>query len=198
MPSDPIQAEGRIWRCYLGLDTRADALLIGCLTGLLVTWQLLPVSPLFQRAWRAVAAAAAATLFCIVWKTRTVEPILARGGFTVIALLFASVIIALMFTRSRAIGLLLESRPLVGIGRISYALYLFHWPIIFWLCKWPFPAHRKQLLITAISIGAAVLSYYAVERPCLRLKDRFRDLPSSLPSRPARVATSSGVERQAA
>jgi peptidoglycan/LPS O-acetylase OafA/YrhL len=71
---------------------------------------------------------------------------------------------------------ILQFGPLVGIGRISYGLYLFHVPMI--RCfddkeiGWEHPANT--LLVMGLSIGVAVLSYLIVERPCLRLKDRFR------------------------
>ena len=44
--SGPVQTAD-IMRMYCGLDTRADTLLIGCLVGLLATWDLLPKSRRF-------------------------------------------------------------------------------------------------------------------------------------------------------
>ena len=44
----------------MGLDTRADALLVGCLVGLLVSWQMLPLAQGFRRGAKLAAALCAA------------------------------------------------------------------------------------------------------------------------------------------
>jgi len=69
----------------------------------------------------------------------------------------------------------LEFGPLVGIGRISYGLYLLHFPILRALTKGGTvaPDVRTILLVLGLSLAAAVVSYYFVERPFLRLKDRL-------------------------
>jgi peptidoglycan/LPS O-acetylase OafA/YrhL len=67
------------------------------------------------------------------------------------------------------IGRVLETRPLVWIGVLSYSLYL--WQQLFltphsthWTASFP--------LNVAFAGGAAVVSYYVVESPFLRIKDR--------------------------
>jgi peptidoglycan/LPS O-acetylase OafA/YrhL len=69
----------------------------------------------------------------------------------------------------------LSFSPLRYVGRISYGLYLYHFPI-FRLGEeynpgWPF--HLYALGLIALIFGAAALSYEFVEKPCLRLKDRL-------------------------
>jgi peptidoglycan/LPS O-acetylase OafA/YrhL len=81
---------------------------------------------------------------------------------------------------------LLESGPLVWVGRLSYALYLFHAPIQVWIWQkglgWGFTA--EALLILGLSFLAATLSHHLVEKPFLRLKTRFRgsDRQATIPS----------------
>ena len=67
----------------------------------------------------------------------------------------------------------LKVAPLRAIGRISYGLYLYHWPI-FALMYGPGASGTDALLAIALSFAAATLSYWVIERPVLRFGDRFR------------------------
>lgn len=62
---------------------------------------------------------------------------------------------------------LLASRPMVYIGLISYSLYLWHWPVIVLAHYLELPMARAGhgLLLLALSLGLASLSYHLVERP---------------------------------
>ncbi|MEO6597931.1 MAG: acyltransferase [Planctomycetota bacterium] len=63
--------------------------------------------------------------------------------------------------------------PLRAIGRISYALYLYHLPIYYALVLPERTAARAWLAI-ALSLAAATVSYFVLERPIQRLSARFR------------------------
>ena len=77
-----------------------------------------------------------------------------------------------------AIAALVGGR-LVWLGRISYGFYIFHLPIL--LLFYPIlPTNRWSLtgaaffvLLVAITIGAAHLSYFYFERRFLMMKDYF-------------------------
>jgi peptidoglycan/LPS O-acetylase OafA/YrhL len=100
-----------------------------------------------------------------------------RGGATVAALAVAAVILhVLMQPSGRAAGTL-GTGVLAAIGRISYGVYLWHFPI-FWVTG----ALRadegtvdlpRALLASAVSFAVAALCYTTVERPALRLKARL-------------------------
>jgi peptidoglycan/LPS O-acetylase OafA/YrhL len=65
------------------------------------------------------------------------------------------------------LGSLLRNRPAVGMGLISYSLYLIHWPLIVFYGYYkdgPLAASNMRSLI-AISILLAVLMYFCIERP---------------------------------
>jgi hypothetical protein len=64
---------------------------------------------------------------------------------------------------SRALGF----RPLAWIGRLSYGLYLFHWPLIVWLVPTRVHLHGLPLntLRLALTFVAATLSFYLIEMP---------------------------------
>jgi peptidoglycan/LPS O-acetylase OafA/YrhL len=173
-----------IYRLYRGLDTRADALLAGCLLGLLAAWDLLPKSRRFIR-WTG-----AASLICLVYLgylTRCkdyYDSQFYHGLFTVVALMTAIILARLLSAPAPFAARILESAPLAGTGRISYSLYLFHAPIIqvllpacvyLWLAVNPYLGYAVFILLTlSLSYFAALLSYRLIERPCLRLKDRLR------------------------
>lgn len=71
--------------------------------------------------------------------------------------------------------------PLVYLGRISYGLYVLHFLAIAvvvglgW-CRPCTPTHAFYAL--AVTIALAAVSYQLLERPFLRLKDRFTVVPS--------------------
>jgi peptidoglycan/LPS O-acetylase OafA/YrhL len=61
----------------------------------------------------------------------------------------------------------LSSRILVGVGMISYSLYLWHWPLITFYQEYfnPDLSFIAGVFIFFLSIFMAVLSYFLVERP---------------------------------
>jgi peptidoglycan/LPS O-acetylase OafA/YrhL len=67
----------------------------------------------------------------------------------------------------------LTARPLRAVGRISYALYLYHLPLYAWLL-WPQPAGSRVLVAVAAAFAAATVSWFAIERPLQGVSARFR------------------------
>lgn len=67
---------------------------------------------------------------------------------------------------------LLASPPLVWIGLVSYGWYLWHWPILSFSRIYSFGTENLARDIGAVSVGflLAVVSYFLIERPCLRLR----------------------------
>jgi peptidoglycan/LPS O-acetylase OafA/YrhL len=71
----------------------------------------------------------------------------------------------------------LAARPLVGLGVISYSLYLWHYPVMFALGVAPSegpidPAASALSLV--LSFVLAILSYRLIERPLVALRKRWR------------------------
>src|SRR3954453_3626377 len=114
---------------YLRTDLRADSLLVGAVLALLPYDQLVGRVPSRARSVTGLVAlglvvAAAQVLY--QW-----SGFLYVGGFTVIAVLSA-VAIAMSLQPGSAYFALLAAAPMVFLGRISYSLYLWHFPV-FWV-----------------------------------------------------------------
>jgi len=80
------------------------------------------------------------------------------------------------------IGSLLNARPLVFVGLLSYSIYLWQQPFLNRASSAALSAFPVNILIAA---AAAVTSYYAIEQPSLRLRRRIE---RSLDRRRAPVA----------
>ncbi len=90
-------------------------------------------------------------------------------------------------TQRRVFPRLFEARPLAYLGRISYGLYVIHYPMQA-VVDHVLPHARVSLRIgvqAALTVLLASLSYHLWEAPFLRFKDRwFRSL-ARVPLRPA-------------
>jgi peptidoglycan/LPS O-acetylase OafA/YrhL len=179
-------------KLYSGLHTRADALLCGCLASLLISWNMLPKSQKFLNGL--TTGSFVATGIVAFWLLR--RDLLSsqnyNGMFTVIAFSVAVVILRLLLAPSGVMVRVLEWTPLVFVGRISYGLYLFHVEPIEWLCPREAGFNPSGIaLATALSFAAALLSFYLVEKPFLRLKDRLhvsKAVAAPMPATTSRAA----------
>jgi len=88
-------------------------------------------------------------------------------------------IVATMFHPRSWTTRFLESGPLRFVGKISYSLYLWH--ILFFFYIYPGANITNPILVTLgarpakyiAAFGCAILSYYLVERPMMRLGHRL-------------------------
>ncbi len=89
------------------------------------------------------------------------------GGFLLVAITGAVLLAAVTLRPDLLLARLLSWSPLVGIGRISYGLYLYHWPLFLFLTPERTGVSGNALL--AVRLGAtlavSLASYYLVERP---------------------------------
>lgn len=167
--------DANVMRMYMGLDTRADSLLVGCGVGLLAAWNRLPSSRRAIRCVSALAVASTLTLAYLAAFSAETRTLYFHGLLTVVALLVGMIIVRLLIAPSAVGRLLLESAPLVGIGRISYGLYLYHIVVMYGLRLAGIQRETPLGMVATVglSLAAALTCYYGVERPFLRLKDRL-------------------------
>ena len=164
-----------ISRVYNGTDTRADALLMGCALGLALS---LPGvrSNLKLQAWIAKSGTPAALILLFAalrldWQDRQLYM---YWSFLLLPVTL-TLMSALILPVRTVVRQLLEAAPLVLIGRISYGLYLWHWPIFCTLREgWGFGFRGVLLAGVPLTFAVAVVSYLLIERPFLARKDRMR------------------------
>jgi peptidoglycan/LPS O-acetylase OafA/YrhL len=171
-----VEQGASIFRLYYASDIRADTLIIGCLTGLLVSWNLLPHNKRFEIGMKSLAAVGGIFLGYLVGTASWTDLMLYQhGGYTLIALCIAMILTVVIIWPPKIVLLALNFPPLIWIGRISYGLYLWHWPVRWFIYqKKVMPASALQLLaVLVLSLLASTFSYYFVEKPFLRWKKQF-------------------------
>jgi peptidoglycan/LPS O-acetylase OafA/YrhL len=167
---------------YTRFDARADALLVGCVLGLLLTSGATAFGSRSPRLLRALACVSAACVALLLVVIPSDSPLLYYGGFTAVAAMVAVFILHLFVAPLKFFTMLLELPVLRWFGRLSYGLYLWHLPVysLYDATVAP-PAVRsytlRLLLPFAIkfllSVGVAALSFRFIEQPALRLKRRY-------------------------
>ena len=159
-------------RAYYGTDTRAYQLFAGAL--LAMTPQIFRFGSRFPRVARGVAASALLGLLAVGTSILDVNAIW-RGVVTVC--LTSALIVALESARKGTARRVLSRPHMSYLGRISYATYLWHWPLIILVTLKYSPPPIVLLLISAIgATGLAALSFRFLEHPIrsARFLDGYR------------------------
>lgn len=167
-------------------ETIADAIAVGCLlAGLRPRLHGLPE---YRRLLDSPAFVAVPIVSLLANLTHD-HPVVYFGAGMTVTNVGIALSIDWCVTHSRGvIGSVLNARPLVVVGWLSYSLYLWQQPFLDRASPSPLAAFPLNI---ALAIGLSVLSYVAVERPALRLR---RSLESSRPARAAQpVAPPAGA-----
>lgn len=154
-------------RVYYGTDTRAQSLLIGAVVGI-VLFQHGPIRSMYARtAVRVGAAVGAVYTLWLFWRMSERTDALYQGGFLLAALAVSAVIVSVVQPDPGRLGRALSVAPLRWVGRISYGLYLWHWPVYLTLTETRTGIDGVALLFLRIatSFALASASYYALEKP---------------------------------
>jgi peptidoglycan/LPS O-acetylase OafA/YrhL len=163
------------WRLYVGTDSRADSLLIGCAVAVAMTHRDLPGMLGGPRATRSLAVLAASFLVSLMLSTPLVWRGYYFGGFLGVAIAAALVLIALVSNPDWWVTKVFCAPPLVWIGRLSYGLYLWHLPVYWFVTVGRLGRGHFAVCVLRLTLSflAAVGSYYVIERPFLRVKKRM-------------------------
>lgn len=152
-------------RVNYGSDTHADALLIGCA---LAIW--------LHGRKEGIARPKAASAFVVVM----VAAGFVSGGVEVLlwlpsAIPWLSAVAVLAIVQGKYSGWM-NAKWLMWVGKRSYGLYLWHFPIFWFIApEFGLPWPLELLAATALSLVIVVLSWRCIEKPCLRVKDSLFD-----------------------
>ncbi|HUJ66002.1 MAG TPA: acyltransferase family protein, partial [Acidimicrobiales bacterium] len=184
---------GDVNRLYYGTDTRAQSLLVGAaLAASLTLWAdhrrragtVRPgTEPIRRRlggdpAWavqtlRGRAAVLAVGLAgvgvsAVLWTLVSYNDALAyRGGFLLAALATTAVLFSVVCSQRSVLAQCLSVAPLRYVGRISYGMYLWHFPLFIYLdhARTGLTGYPLFSVRVAVTLLVATGSFYVVERP---------------------------------
>jgi peptidoglycan/LPS O-acetylase OafA/YrhL len=157
-------------RVYFGSDTRAVSILVGVgLAGVVATRRGAPrhVAPRCRRLLGVAAVIATATLMWLFSHAQGGDSRLYHGQLLLAALAVAAVLAHAVLAPQSLTARVLSLSPLAALGRISYGVYLWHWPLSTWLNGERTGLHGLSLLLLRClaTVAVAALSYLLVERP---------------------------------
>lgn len=165
--------------------TRIDGLCIGSILALLMR-----TNPGFLKKYTTFIVLLMAAInfgfYFINTQQSVTLPYLAFVGYTTFAVLFGILVYEAVTGESKIIQFLLNIRILKFFGRISYGLYVYHWPVYILL----FPYFRDLILnkinisyrvaetgsgiiVTTAAVLLSLLSYRHFEKPFLQLKNKY-------------------------
>ncbi|MBA2281407.1 MAG: acyltransferase, partial [Acidimicrobiia bacterium] len=166
-----VLLRGDLDRAYYGTDTRLHALLVGALLA-----TVLPIGAAGRRVRPGLATAALVASAASWFLVDETAAWLFTVGLPLHAALTA-LVIAGAVGGGKAPAVLTHAWT-VAVGRVSYGLYLWHWPVIVVLTPGRTGLGGAGLLTlrAAVTVGLTVLSYRFVEQPVRRLRVTGRRL----------------------
>lgn len=169
---------------YVATITRMDSLLMGALLAALL-YRFRNLVNNWSKALFVLSGIAILAGLLITRNPDYSNRFFVTAGYTLLAVFFAAVIAIVIEEKNNLLKRSLNNRPLIFLGKYSYGLYVFHFPV-FWLLRAPVlelisgwiasPDIAKlatSLVCLAITIACALLSFSLIEKPFLRLKAYF-------------------------
>ena len=165
--------------------TRIDGICIGCMLALLIR-----INPNFLKKYTTAIVLLMAVInfgfYFINNQHAFTLPYLAFIGYSTFAVLFGLLVYEAALGKSKVIQFFFDNHFLKFFGKISYGLYVYHWPVYILL----FPLFSKiiisnvntsfrysetisAIIVTIIAVLLSLCSYYFFETPFLKLKKRY-------------------------
>ena len=188
-----LAADASLNRVYFGTDTRVQALLVGAAAAALVVrdWRGLAAGVTVLRSrwtrWTArLLPALGLVMLVLAAHSATGSAEEFRHGLLIVVAVAAVLVIApVALDQEGPVARLLSAAPLVGLGAISYGVYLWHWPIFLLVNGERTGVTGWQLfaLRCAATLAVAAVSWWLIEQPIREWR------PVSVPMLPLAAAS---------
>lgn len=174
-------------RTYLGTDTRADSILLGCILGL---WgnPVLDRTRFEERQWKRVLFPLAIVILLITFLV-PMRSFRESIGYTVQGLCLFPVFITAIRYPDWILTRMLNWQTTRFVGALSYAIYLVH-PSMIYISRVLFEGGSLVVFFAfslLLTIASAATLYYGIERPLARWRRNLNPLAGT---RPPESATS--------
>lgn len=153
------------WRqAYFSFDTRMSGILLGAVAAL--------ARPKVSGA--SVAVAGVALAFAITVPFMPSLPLHREVEAVTLSITLAELCSFLLICHvaDHAQSRFLASRPMVYIGRLSYGIFIWHFPLVFTLRKWGTPVWITLICGLAFSFAMAAICLHLVDMPIKRWRER--------------------------
>jgi peptidoglycan/LPS O-acetylase OafA/YrhL len=177
---------------YRATFTRADGLLLGAFVAVTQREAMHPVSIAWRRLRFPIFVATALALsglYVVARGLNDYDRRIMAVGYVSLALFFAcSISMCADAVISARTARFLSWRPLVACGKVSYGMYIFHWPLVIFLVPRLVKMQAGMDTATQLGLTSAVIigcigaiyvvaevSFRFFEMPFLKLKGRFHD-----------------------
>ena len=148
-------------RAYFGTDTRIFEPLIGAAAA-----TRLPLRSVKPAAVTRLGGAAGLAWLVTVLAVDDRWHGFYRGGAVLLSVLVAVVVVAA--AAEGRLARVLGWRPLVGLGAISYGVYLWHWPVLIAARREGWTSPTDEALVVLATLLLSIVSYRLVEMPIRR------------------------------
>ncbi len=184
-------------RLYFGTDTHAQSVLVGATLALSLALWAERRRKGAEQDWQARTAWARRVLTVVGALGLVVSGVLCasvhsgdaaayRGGFLLAAIATTAILLSVSCAQTSPVARLLSLRPFTFIGRISYGMYLWHFPLFTFINEQRTGLSGWPLFVVRVipTIGVAMLSFFLVERPIRQgtFFTRFRAQVFTLPA----------------
>jgi peptidoglycan/LPS O-acetylase OafA/YrhL len=184
-------------RLYFGTDTHAQSVLVGATLAIALRLWAEHRRKGAEQDWEArtpwarllltiIGLAGIAVSILLYMTVSSNDAIAYRGGFLISSIATCAVLLSVSCAQFSPLARFFSFAPFTFAGRISYAMYLWHFPLFTFINEQrtglsPWPLFIVRIIPT---IGIAIVSFYLVERPIRQRTffTRFRAQVWTLPA----------------